>query len=85
MRAKITKQGSVTIPKTYRDRLKLVGGSEVDVVMSGMKLEIQPLLPEVSVKTKKSLMDLFGALKPEKSGVTLEDMQQAIIDGASRK
>lgn len=68
---KITSKGQITLPKEIRDALGLRAGDRVMfVVRDDGTVVISP--------RKASLDQLFGRLKPEKQGVSLEDMQDAI-------
>ena len=76
--ATITSKGQITIPQEIRKALGLETGDRVSfrVTKSGA-VEIQP--------ETLDLMSLCGSLKPRVRGVTLEDMEQAIVEGATQK
>lgn len=69
--AKITSKGQITLPKELRDALGLRAGDRVTFV-------IRDDGTAVMRPRKASLEQLFGRLKPEKQGITLDDMQDAI-------
>lgn len=73
--AKVTSQGQVTLPKEIRERLKLRPGGKVTFAIEkdGRVL--------VSAK-QSSILDLVGILPKPKRTVTLEEMDQAIRQGA---
>lgn len=74
--ATVTSKGQVTIPKEVRDALGLEAGHQIAfVVREDGVAEIRP--------EKIDLMSLCGILKPSVRGVTLEDMEEAIGQGAT--
>jgi antitoxin PrlF len=71
----ITSEGQVTVPLAIRRRLGIGPGDRLSfTVRDDGVLEI---VPETG-----DLMSLAGAVKPGVGGVTLEDMEVAIGDGA---
>jgi AbrB family looped-hinge helix DNA binding protein len=74
--ATITSKGQITIPKEVRDALGLESGHQVSFLLreDGV-VEMHP--------ATEDLMSLYGILKPSVRGVTLEDMEKAIREGAS--
>lgn len=75
--ATITTKGQVTIPKEIRDYLNLDTGSKVDFVID--ENGIVKLIPlNISVKKLSGILHRKG-MKP----ATLEEMEQAISEGAS--
>lgn len=75
--ATITSKGQTTIPKEIREKLKLHTGDKVDFVMGadGMVM-LRPI--------KVDVRDLYGFMKkPGQRAVTLEEMEQAIVEGAT--
>lgn len=75
-RATLTTKGQVTIPKEIRDYLKLDTGSKVDFVIDeNGDVKVIPLTLPVTA--------LSGILhRPGMKAATLEDMEQAIAEGA---
>ena len=76
MVATLTAKGQITLPKSFRTKLDLHSGDKVDFVMldNGV-LQVVPL--------KQSPRKLKGIVpKPDKP-VTVEEMNQAIADGAA--
>src|SRR5436309_255371 len=75
--ATVTSKGQITIPKEIRGALGLEAGHRVSfrvredgvVEMSAEKLDV---------------MSLCGALKPSVQGVTLKDMEEAILQKGDR-
>jgi AbrB family looped-hinge helix DNA binding protein len=73
----VTSKGQVTIPKEIRDYLKLNVGSKIDFVIDA---DGQVKLIPLSVSAKA----LSGILQRPGMGVaTIEEMEQAIAEGAS--
>jgi AbrB family looped-hinge helix DNA binding protein len=73
----ITVKGQATIPKAIREHLRLKSGDRV-------KFFIHPdgsvvLLPKLPASA------LRGMLKPRRRGVTVDDMTEAAVAGASGK
>ena len=73
--AKVTGQGQVTVPKEVRDRLKLRPGGRVEFAIEESGRVI------MSAK-QSSILDLVGILPKPKRTVTLEEMDEAIKQGA---
>jgi AbrB family looped-hinge helix DNA binding protein len=74
--ATITSKGQVTIPKEVRKTLGLEAGHRVSFqIREGKVVEMRP--------ENVDLMSLFGIFKPRVKGVTLEDMNEAIREGAA--
>ncbi len=68
----ITKKGQTTLPKPVRDVLGVRVGDRVRYVIFEGEVRILPVRP---------ISRLFGALQHD-AIVTLEEMEQAIADGA---
>jgi AbrB family looped-hinge helix DNA binding protein len=72
----LTAKGQVTLPKSLRTRLNLQAGDRLDfVILENGIIQVVPL--KQSPKTLKGIIP-----KPEKA-VSIEEMNRAIIDGAS--
>ena len=71
----ITTKGQTTLPKAIRDSLALKPGDKVRYVMLDEGALIMPVRP-----TSK----LFRSLRYDGPVVTLEDMERAIAEGASK-
>ena len=71
----ITMKGQTTLPKAIRDSLALKPGDKVRYVVLDEGALIMPVRPT-------SL--LFRSLRYDGPVVTLEDMERAIAEGASR-
>ena len=69
--AKLTSKGQITIPKKLRDTLGLAAGNRVTFHLR--KDGVAEMVPD-----NLDLLSLFGALKPRRRGVTLEQMDEAI-------
>jgi AbrB family looped-hinge helix DNA binding protein len=74
--ATVTSKGQITLPRRIRERLGVKPGDRVAF------RERSDGTIVVEAETV-SFMDLFGVIKPRKRGVTLEDMDKAIADGAA--
>ena len=73
--ATMTSKGQITLPKEIRDELGLTAGSKVMFVRVGEG--IYRMLPRTG-----ELMDLAGVLHdPERSVLTVEQMEEAIAEG----
>jgi AbrB family looped-hinge helix DNA binding protein len=71
--ATVTSKGQITIPKEIRTALELEAGDRVAFrVESDGRVVLEP--------ETLDLMSLFGTLKPEHRGVTVQDMNKAIRD-----
>ena len=71
----ITTKGQTTLPKAIRDSLALKPGDKVRYLVLDEGALIMPVRPT-------SL--LFRSLRYESLVVTLEDMERAVAEGASR-
>ena len=69
----ITKKGQTTLPKPVREVLGLRAGDRVRYVISEGKVRILPVRP---------IGRLYGVLRHEGPAVTVEQMEQAVADGA---
>ena len=69
----ITKKGQTTLPKPVREVLGLRAGDRVRYVISEGKVRILPVRP---------IGRLFGVLRHEGNTVTVEQMEEAVADGA---
>lgn len=76
--ATLTSKGQVTLPKELRDALGLEAGHRV--VFHLREDGIVEMTPATV-----DLMSLCGILKPKKRGVRLEDMEEAIAEGATEE
>ena len=75
MSVKITSKGQVTLPKIVRDYLKVNPGDEVSFRFT--------FDGTVVVEPKVSLMSLKGSVKSDVKGVSVEDMNDAVIEEGS--
>jgi AbrB family looped-hinge helix DNA binding protein len=76
--ATVTSKGQITIPKEVRDAMGFDTGKRVSFrVRDDGVVEMRP--------DEVDLMSLCGILKPRVKGVTLEDMEEAIREGAARE
>lgn len=72
----ITKKGQTTLPKAVREVLGVQVGDRVRYVIFNGEVRILPVRP---------IRRLFGVLQHDGSAVTLEEMEQAIADGACKE
>ena len=70
----ITSRGQTTLPKAVREALSVRSGDRVRYINQDCEVRIVPVRP---------IARLFGVLRHTGKAVTLEDMERAIIDGAS--
>ena len=71
----ITAQGQTTLPKAVREALHVQPGDRVRYIIQG---------DEVRIVAVRPINRLFGALTYDGPPVTIEDMDNAIADGARR-
>lgn len=71
----ITAKGQTTLPKAVREALHVQPGDRVRYIIQG---------DEVRIVAVRPINRLFGTLKYDGPPVTLEDMDNAIADGARR-
>ena len=69
----ITSRGQTTLPKAVRDALAVYAGDKVRYVIQEGDVRIIPVRP---------VSRLFGILAYDGPSATLEDMDQAIAEGA---
>ncbi len=69
----ITSKGQTTLPKSVRQALGVKTGDRVRYVILDNEVRILPVRP---------IGRLFGALKHHGPPLTLEDMEQAVAEGA---
>ena len=72
----ITKKGQTTLPKTVRETLGVQAGDRVRYVISDGEVRILPVSP---------IGRLFGVVRHEGPTVSVEEMEQAIADGAAER
>ena len=72
--SKITVKGQTTLPRSVRDSLGVKAGDRVRYVIVDEGVLIMPVRP-----TSR----LFGSLKYEGPPVSLQDMEDAIAEGAA--
>jgi len=75
--ATLTSKGQLTLPKPIRERLGVRAGDRV--VFRETADGVVVVEPDTV-----DLRSLRGALKPRRTGVTLDDMERAIAEGASK-
>ncbi len=71
----VTSKGQTTLPKAVREALGVGPGDRVRyVILDNGEVRIMPVRP---------ISELFGVLKYEGPPVTLEDMERAVVEGAT--
>lgn len=77
MVATLTSKGQVTVPNAIRKALRLHVGDKLDfVVVNDALIQVVP--------KRSAVRDLKGMIPPPRTGVSLADMEAAIVAGASR-
>lgn len=77
MIATITSKGQITLPAGIRNKLRLHAGDKLDFFI-GDDNRIEAMVK------KSSLKDLKGMIPPPRQGVTLEEIEKAILHGVSK-
>ncbi len=72
----VTKKGQTTLPKSVRETLGVRAGDRVRYVILEGEVRILPVRP---------IHRLFGVLEHDGPPVTLEQMGQAVAEGASQE
>ena len=72
----ITSKGQTTLPKAIREALAVQPGDKVRYIVHG---------DEVRIRKVKPIGRLFGALNYDGPPVSLQEMERAIIEGATGK
>ena len=70
----ITRKGQTTIPKFVREALGVHAGDRLRYVITDGDVRLLPLRP---------ISRLFGVLQHHGRAVTVEEMEQAVSDGAA--
>ncbi len=70
----ITSKGQTTLPKAVREALSVQAGDRVRYIIQDGEVRIMPVRP---------IARLFGILQHDGPAVTLDDMERAIVDGAT--
>jgi antitoxin PrlF len=71
----ITSKGQITIPKEIRAALNLHPGDRLDFIIENGRVYVQPV--DVDVRSLSGLL-----YKPDRQSVSLEEMDDAIAQGA---
>lgn len=79
MLATVTIKGQVTLPKAIRDELKIEQGTQLDFQLNADgSMSVRAL--------KRSALSIIGLLKrPGRVPVTVEQMNQAVVDAAAQR
>ena len=72
----VTSKGQTTLPKDVRDRLGLAPGDKVRYLITG---------DEIRLVRPRKVMTLCGSLPYDGDPVSLDEMDQAIRDGAAAR
>ena len=71
----VTSKGQTTLPKAVREALGVGPGDRVRyVILDNGEVRMLPV---------RSISELFGVLKYDGPPVTLEDMERAVVEGAT--
>ena len=76
MTVTVSSKGQVTLPAEARRQLGIRAGTKLEVIVRGDRLEV--------VLVGGSVKELKGILPPSKRRVTLAEMEEAIVKGATR-
>jgi len=76
--ARISDKGQITLPKLLRDRRGWPGGTEFVVEERPDGVFLRPVLPEKPAEVDAT----FGRLRPVKKVITIDDMQEAMLEEA---
>lgn len=74
LESRITAKGQTTLPKAVREALGVGPGDRVRYLVVDGEVRMRPVRP---------IQRLFGALAHDGPPATLDDMEQAIVDGAT--
>jgi AbrB family looped-hinge helix DNA binding protein len=75
MQATLTSKGQITLPKQIRTQLRLHAGDKLDFFLrEDGHVEMVPV--------KSSIKELKSMIPPPVKGVSLEDMDRAVAEGA---
>ena len=77
-KATVTYKGQITLPKAVREQLGVQAGDRVSF------REIDGGMIVVEADTV-DLMELRASIKPRRRGVSIEDMDRAVLAAAARK
>ena len=77
-KATVTYKGQITLPKVVREQLGVQAGDRVSF------REIEGGMIVVEADTV-DLMELRGSIKPRRRGVSVEDMDRAVLAAAAHK
>jgi antitoxin PrlF len=77
-KATVTYKGQITLPKAVREQLGVQAGDRVSF------REIEGGVIVVEADTV-DLMELRGSIKPRRRGVSVEDMDRAILAAVARR
>ncbi len=72
----VTKKGQTTLPKPVRETLGVHAGDRVRYIVLDGEVRILPVRP---------IRRLFGLLRRDGPPVAVEEMEQAVADGASQE
>jgi AbrB family looped-hinge helix DNA binding protein len=75
---RISDKGQITLPKLLRERRGWTGGREFIVEERTDGVFLRPAAPEAPVEIDAT----FGRLRPVKKVITLDDMQEAMLEEA---
>jgi AbrB family looped-hinge helix DNA binding protein len=76
--ARISDKGQITLPKLLRDRRGWSGGTEFVIEEQPEGVFLRPLV----AKAPAEVDETFGRLRPVKKVITLNDMEEAMLEEA---
>ena len=72
----ITEKGQTTVPKPVREVLRVQGGDKIRYIVVNDEVRIMPVRP---------IARLYGSLQHDGPPATIEQMNEAIADGATEE
>ncbi len=76
LESSITKKGQTTLPKPVRETLGIQAGDRVRYVIFDGEVRILPVRP---------ISRLFGVLQHDGPAITVDEMEQAVAEGAAEE
>lgn len=80
MRTTIDRLGRLVIPKSIREELGLAGGGEVDITLRNGRVELEPVLPDMSLVERDGFLaaELAADDQPALEAVEVRDLLDSV-------